>query len=104
VKLEEACFKAAVLVVGATLKLTPEIIYHDQMPDMALRQLCRECFYRLGGNIPPEDIDIVDGKISVSSGEGNVSYALPSICVSLNLDSKVGGHNPAFAEAAGTKI
>ncbi len=70
---------------------------------MACGQLYRECFYRLSGNIPPEDVDIVDSKISVSSGEGNVGYALPSICVSFNSDSKVGGHNSAFAEAAGMK-
>jgi metal-dependent amidase/aminoacylase/carboxypeptidase family protein len=99
----KACFEAAALATGATLKLTPEIIYDDQMPNMALGRSYREHFNLLGGNIPPGDVDIIDGRISASSDEGNVSYALPSICVSFKLDSEVGGHNPAFAEATRTK-
>jgi metal-dependent amidase/aminoacylase/carboxypeptidase family protein len=98
-----ACFEAAALATGATLKFTTEMGYDDQMPNWALGTSYRKFFNQLGGSIMPMPADYIDGKISASSDEGNVSYALPSICVAFKLDSEVGGHNPAFARAAGTK-
>lgn len=98
----QSCFEAAAIATGATLKITPEMGYDDQMPNWALGAAYRKYFNKLGGNILPLPADYVDGKISASSDEGNVSYALPSICVAFKLDSEVGGHNPGFAKAAGT--
>jgi metal-dependent amidase/aminoacylase/carboxypeptidase family protein len=98
-----ACFEAAAIATGAILKFTVEMGYDDQMPNWALGKSYREYFNQLGGAIMPMPEDYVDGRISASSDEGNVSYALPSICVAFKLNSEVGGHNPAFAAAAGTK-
>lgn len=98
-----ACFDAAAIATGATLKFTSGIGYDDQMPNWALGTSYRKYFNKLGGNILSMPADYVDGKISASSDEGNVSYAMPSICVAFKLDSEVGGHNPRFAKAAGTR-
>jgi hypothetical protein len=83
--------------------MTPEMSYDDQMPNRPLGGGYRKFWNMMGGNIPSEQIDLIEGRGSLSSDEGNVSYTLPSICSSFVICSAVGGHNPAFAHAAKTK-
>jgi metal-dependent amidase/aminoacylase/carboxypeptidase family protein len=103
IKKVEACLEAAAVATGVTLKMTPEMSYDDQMPNRPLGGGYRKFWNMMGGNIPSEQIDLIEGRGSFSSDERNVSYALPSICFSFVIDSAVGGHNLAFAHAAKTK-
>ncbi|RDW82517.1 Zn-dependent exopeptidase-5 [Coleophoma cylindrospora] len=101
VKKFKACFEAAAVATGATLKITETPGYDDQVPNWALGRSYRHYFNKLGGDIQEPHLDAVT--ISASSDEGNVSHAIPSLCPAFKLDCEVGGHNPGFAKAAGTK-
>lgn len=103
IKKFKACIEAAATATGATLKVTEEPGYDDQMPNWALGRSYRTYFNKLGGNIQEPQFDSIEGATSASSDEGNVSHAVPSLCPSFKLECDVGGHNPGFAKAAGTK-
>lgn len=96
------CFKAGAEATGATLKITPRIPYDDMMPNKVLGGLCRDAFNRLGGNILPPEMDLLQGGTKASTDQGNVSYAMPSISLGFGIKSEEGNHNPKFTEAART--
>ena len=62
--------------LGATLKVTPTGSYDDHTPNKTLGACFRTAFNDLGGCIPNEDIDYIGGKISASTDQGNISYAM----------------------------
>lgn len=104
-----ACFEAGATATGATLKITWKMSYDDHMPNHALGRSYRHFFNRLGGKIPPAEIDIINAETQASTDQGNISYAMPSISPSFWLRSEgpdgeqLGGpHTPDFEKAART--
>ncbi|KAK5125383.1 hypothetical protein LTR85_000492 [Meristemomyces frigidus] len=105
-----ACFEAAATATGAELKLTPGGSYDDHMPNRALGRSYRHFFNRLGGEIPREDIDMIEAATMASTDQGNISYAMPSLSPSCwirsedNDGNQLGGpHTPDFEKAARTE-
>lgn len=80
------CFEAGAHATGATLKVTPKGAYDDHMPNKALGGRYREALISLGGQIPTPEVDYLTGTTMASTDQGNVSYAMPSISVSLPND------------------
>ena len=79
-----ACFEGAALATGARLQITHKGAYDDHVPNKALGGRYREAFMALGGSIPIESIDYLTGLSSASTDQGNLSYAMPSITVSIS--------------------
>ncbi|KAK5132605.1 hypothetical protein LTR08_008804 [Meristemomyces frigidus] len=104
-----ACFEAGATATGAELKITPGGSYDDHMPNKALGRSYRHFFNRLGGQIPREDVDIIESATMASTDQGNISYAMPSISPSCWIRSEdengkqLGGpHTPDFEKAVRT--
>lgn len=71
-----ACFDAGATATGAELKLTPGGSYENHMPNRALGRSYRQSFKRLGGQIPEEDIDLINAATTASTDQGNISTLL----------------------------
>ncbi|KAK4541708.1 hypothetical protein LTR36_007417 [Oleoguttula mirabilis] len=105
-----ACFEAGATATGAELKLTPGGSYDNHMPNKALGRSYRHFFHRLGGEIPREDIDVIEAATTASTDQGNISYAMPSLSPNFWIRSEdkdgkqLGGpHTPDFEKAARTE-
>ena len=105
-----ACFEAGATATGAELKITIGGSYDNHMPNKALGRSYRYFFNRLGGEIPREDIDLIEGATMASTDQGNISYAMPSISPQFWIrsedkdGSQLGGpHTPDFEKAARTE-
>jgi metal-dependent amidase/aminoacylase/carboxypeptidase family protein len=99
----EACFRAGAEATGSTLKITDEGSYDDHTPNHALARSYRHFRNRLGGDIPPPNVDIVEGRSGASTDQGNISYAYPSLHSAFQIISDIGPHNPGFTVSARTK-
>lgn len=77
------CFEAGAHATGATLKVTPKGAYDDHMPNKVLGGRYRDAFMSLGGKIATPEVDYLTGTTMASTDQGNVSYAMPSISVSV---------------------
>ena len=60
------------------MKITPKMSYDDHVPNHALGRSYRHFFNRLGGQILPEDLDIINAATQASTDQGNISHAMPS--------------------------
>jgi metal-dependent amidase/aminoacylase/carboxypeptidase family protein len=99
----EACFRAGAEATGSTLKITDEGSYDDHTPNHALARSYRHFRNRLGSDIPPPNVDIVEGRSGASTDQGNISYAYPSLHSAFQIISDIGPHNPGFTVSARTK-
>ncbi|TVY84113.1 Peptidase M20 domain-containing protein [Lachnellula suecica] len=97
------CFEAGAEASGARLVITPLMGYDDHVPNKVLGGVCRTAFNQLGGAIPTAELDLIYGATKASTDQGNISYAMPSLSLSFQIDSEVGPHNPGFAKAARTR-
>ncbi|KAG9245789.1 hypothetical protein BJ878DRAFT_334588 [Calycina marina] len=97
------CFHAGASATGATLHFTQLESYDDMVPNLVLGAICRTAFNKLGGAIPAANEELARGGTKVSTDQGNVSYAMPSISLGFGIVSEEGNHNPKFAEAARTR-
>lgn len=91
------------------MKLTPKMSYDDHMPNHALGRSYRHSFNRLGGKIPPENLDIINAATQASTDQGNISHTMPSISPNFFIRSEdadgnqLGGpHTPDFEVASRT--
>ena len=105
-----ACFEAGATATGAELKLTWKMSYDDHSPNHALGRSYRRFFNELGGDILPEELDIINGATQASTDQGNISHVMPSLHSSIWIRSKdengeqLGGpHTPDFEKAARTE-
>lgn len=105
-----ACFEGGATATGATLKITTGGSYDDHMPNKALGRSYAHFFKRLGGHIPPEEVDYIKSATAASTDQGNISYAMPSLSPNFWIRSEdgegkqLGGpHTPDFEKAARTE-
>ncbi|GJC80840.1 peptidase M20 domain-containing protein 2 [Colletotrichum liriopes] len=108
----ERCFAAGAEATGAKLQITQTGSYMDHVPNRVLGRSYTRYFNALTSpgesRIPlDEDVDEIRGRTMASTDQGDVSYAMPSLSVGFAIPPGKGGqgpHNPAFAEAAGTRV
>lgn len=98
-----ACFNGAAEATGAQLKITHESSYDDHTPNHALARRYRHYFNALGGDIAAPETDIIKGRTSASTDQGNISYAYPSLHSGFQIKSQAGPHNPGFTVCARTE-
>lgn len=100
----DACFRAGAEATGARLELSQVGIYADHVPNRVLGGSYARYWNSLS---PPSRIPIDSvGRVSASTDQGDVSYALPSLSVSFAIHPGPeggGNHTPDFEKAAGTK-
>ncbi len=96
------CFEAGAEATGARLDIEEAIGYDDHVPNWTLGKVCREAMNSLECEIPEQEMDYIRGATQASTDQGNVSYAMPSLSLGFQIESKEGPHNPKFAEAART--
>lgn len=99
----EKCFQAGADATGATLKMAQGTGYDDCVPNKALGKVARAAMNKLGCQIPEAELDLIRGATQASSDQGNISYAMPSLNLSFQIQSEEGPHNPRFADAARTR-
>jgi metal-dependent amidase/aminoacylase/carboxypeptidase family protein len=104
-----SCFEAGATATGATLTITRGMSYADHVPNHAMGRVFRSYFNRLGGEIPPGELDIIESVTQASTDQGDISYAYPSISPNFWIRSEdgdgkqLGGpHTPDFEKAART--
>ncbi|KAF2715498.1 hypothetical protein K504DRAFT_457656 [Pleomassaria siparia CBS 279.74] len=105
----EACFRAGAEATGARLEITQGMAYADHVPNRVLGASYTQFWNSLS---PPslipidQDMDLILGRVSASTDQGNVSHALPSLSTSFAITPGPEGgrnHTPDFEKAAGTK-
>lgn len=84
------CFIAGAQATGAKLKITNIMGYDNQVPNLALGEVCREAMNKMGGSIPEQELDLIQGATQASSDQGNISYAMPSLSLGFAIDSVEG--------------
>ncbi|RDW82474.1 hypothetical protein BP6252_03586 [Coleophoma cylindrospora] len=96
----KACFEAAAVSTGCTLKYIHAPTYMDLRINETLCKYYVEDMADVGDKILLKD----DVPASASTDMGNVSYTVPSFHggFAIPAPSEVTGHHPSFAKAAGT--
>ncbi|KAK6003377.1 hypothetical protein QM012_001222 [Aureobasidium pullulans] len=106
----DACFKGAAMATGAKLKMTPQSMYLDHVPNRALGRSYAKHFVELGGELAAPAVELLTSATQASTDQGNISHAFPSLSPgfwikSVSEDGKQGGgpHTPDFTRASRTK-
>jgi metal-dependent amidase/aminoacylase/carboxypeptidase family protein len=92
----DKCFEAGADATGAKLKMTVEMGYDNHVPDQALAKVCRAAMHKLGSNIPVPELDLIAGATSASTGQGNISHAMPILNLEFKIESVEGRITPDF--------
>jgi amidohydrolase len=100
----DACFRAGAEATGARLQVTELMTYLDHVPNRVLGASYTRYWNSLS---PPSRIQADQvTRVSASTDQGDISYALPSLSVSFALPpgpENQGPHSPEFEKVAGTK-
>jgi metal-dependent amidase/aminoacylase/carboxypeptidase family protein len=100
------CFESGATATGAKLKLTEEGSYDDHVPNHTLGRSYRKYFNHLGGDIPEQCIDEIQGRTMASTDQGNISHSMPSLSAGFWIRPGIKGtgpHSPEFTKASGTR-
>ncbi|KAF9242320.1 hypothetical protein BU15DRAFT_86901 [Melanogaster broomeanus] len=95
----KACFEAAAIATGCTVKITPGSIGNELVQNKVLGEELTDVVRKRYG-----DIDQEWGISSASTDFGNISYSMPSLHPGFSIPTSPGGgnHTRAFTDAAGT--
>ncbi len=107
----QGCLAAGAEAAGARLEVVEQGAYADHVPNRVLGRAYTRWWNALGlgkeREIPGEaDLDEEKGRSGASTDQGDISYAMPSLCVGFRIPGGPGGggpHSPEFAKAAGTR-